>query len=139
MRGRILLHLRPSVEASGDVRHNKAHSDTDKMAAGDSMDCDHSVAKPSTRTGSDMQFAVRVGTTLAAMSGNLHKNISLTLFFCLVFYSSFLCGQDVTPPQLVSHAGVLHTNSELGSCSDRVEGPVDLPSQPPTSPIDTGV
>ena len=51
-----------------------------------------------------MRFAVRVGTTLGAMSRNLHKKISLTLFFCLVFCSSFLCGQDVTPPQLVSVA-----------------------------------
>ena len=51
-----------------------------------------------------MRFAVSVGTTLGAMSRNLHKNISLALFFCLVFCSSFLCGQDLTPPQLVSVA-----------------------------------
>ena len=29
--------------ALGDVRHNKAHSDTDKMAAGDYMEFDHSI------------------------------------------------------------------------------------------------
>jgi hypothetical protein len=49
-----------------------------------------------------MRFAIRVGTTLAALSGNLHNKISLTLFFCLVFCSSFLCGQDLSPPQVVS-------------------------------------
>ena len=51
-----------------------------------------------------MRFAVRVGTMLGAMSGNLHQKFSLTLFFGLVFCSSFLCGQDVTPPQLASVA-----------------------------------
>jgi hypothetical protein len=49
-----------------------------------------------------MRFAIRVGTTLAALSGNLHNKISLALFFCLVFCSSFLCGQGGTPPQVVS-------------------------------------
>ncbi len=49
-----------------------------------------------------MRSAVRVGTAPGAMSGNLHKRISLTLFFCLVFCSSFLGGQGGTPPQVVS-------------------------------------
>ena len=39
----LQLSLCPSEVGSGDVRHNKAHSDTDKMAAGDYMEFDHSI------------------------------------------------------------------------------------------------